>query len=408
MSELRIFIIAGEASGDALGAALMADLNAISPRTPVFAGLGGAGMQGCGLRSMFDIKTLGIMGLAEVLPKIPVLLARIRQTAEALIAFNPDVIITIDSPDFCFRVLKRVKKMVKKPSGKPSGKIGIPAPVIHYVAPSVWAWRPRRAVKMARYVDHVLALLPFEPHYMQDAGMSCDFVGHPAVAGADLTSPQTPDLQGLKDKLNLTGAPIICLLPGSRAGEIRRLLPIFGEVATAITQTHKTAQFILPVASHNLTALIRDITRDWAVQPVLISPDANPTITSANKTAALQIADVALATSGTIALELAAQNCPMISVYKMNWLSVIIAKRMIKVNTGNLVNILTNSRAVPEFLFERCTAGLIAPALLGLLGDSVVQKRALRDAMVALGAGRPAMERAAAMSVLRFLKIKGR
>ncbi len=184
MSELRIFIIAGEASGDALGAALMADLNAISPRTPVFAGLGGAGMQGCGLQSLFDIKTLGIMGLAEVLPKIPVLLARIRQTAEALIAFNPDVIITIDSPDFCFRVLKRVKKMVKK----------IPAPVIHYVAPSVWAWRPRRAVKMAKYVDHVLALLPFEPHYMQDAGMSCDFVGHPAVAGAgaDLTAPKTP------------------------------------------------------------------------------------------------------------------------------------------------------------------------------------------------------------------------
>ncbi len=403
MSELRIFIIAGEASGDALGAALMADLNAISPRTPVFAGLGGAGMQGCGLQSLFDIKTLGIMGVAEVLPKIPVVLARIRQTAEALIAFNPDVIITIDSPDFCFRVLKRVKKMVKK----------IPAPVIHYVAPSVWAWRPRRAVKMARYVDHVLALLPFEPHYMQDAGMSCDFVGHPAVAGvasgagADLTAPKSPDLQGLKDKLNLTGAPIICLLPGSRAGEIRRLLPIFGEVATTITQTHKSAQFILPVASHNLTALIRDITRDWAVQPVLIPPDANPNIPAANKTAALQIADVALATSGTIALELAAQNCPMISVYKMNWLSVIIAKRMIKVNTGNLVNILTNSRAVPEFLFERCTAGLITPALLGLLGDSVVQKQALRDAMVALGAGRPAMERAAAMSVLRFLKIKG-
>ena len=186
------------------------------------------------------------------------------------------------------------------------------------------------------------------------------------------------------------------------------MLPIFGEVATAITQTHKTAQFILPVASHNLTALIRDITRDWAVQPVLMPPDANPNITAANKTAALQIADVALATSGTIALELAAQNCPMISVYKMNWLSVIIAKRMIKVNTGNLVNILTNSRAVPEFLFERCTAGLITPALLGLLGDSVVQKRALRDAMVALGVGRVSMERAAAMSVLRFLKIKGR
>ena len=400
MSELRIFIIAGEASGDALGAALMADLQAISPRTPVFAGLGGAGMQGCGLRSLFDIKTLGIMGVAEVLPKIPVLLARIRQTAEALIAFNPDVIITIDSPDFCFRVLKRVKKMVKK----------IPAPVIHYVAPSVWAWRPRRAVKMARYVDHVLALLPFEPHYMQDAGMSCDFVGHPAVAGAsaDLTALKTPDLQGLKDKLNLTGAPIICLLPGSRVGEIRRLLPIFGEVATTIAQTHKTVQFILPVASHNLTALIRDITSNWAVQPVIMPPDANPNITSANKTTALRIADVALATSGTIALELAAQNCPMISVYRMNWLSVIIAKRMIKVNTGNLVNILTNSCAVPEFLFERCTAGLIAPALLGLLGDSSAQKRALRDAMVALGAGRVSMERAAAMSVLRFLKIKGR
>ncbi len=398
MSELRIFIIAGEASGDALGAALMADLNAISPRTPVFAGLGGAGMQGCGLQSLFDIKTLGIMGVAEVLPKIPVLLARIRQTAEALIAFNPDVIITIDSPDFCFRVLKRVKKMVKK----------IPAPVIHYVAPSVWAWRPRRAVKMAKYVDHVLALLPFEPHYMHDAGMSCDFVGHPAVAGADLTALKNPDLQGLKDKLNLTGAPIICLLPGSRVGEIRRLLPIFGEVASAIAQTHKSAQFILPVASHNLTALIRDITRDWAVQPVIMPPDANPNITSANKTAALRVADVALATSGTIALELAAQNCPMISVYKMNWLSVMIAKRMIKVNTGNLVNILTNSRAVPEFLFERCTAGRITPALLGLLGDSVVQKRALRDAMVALGAGRVSMERAAAMSVLRFLKIKGR
>ncbi|MCL4147686.1 UNVERIFIED_CONTAM: hypothetical protein GTU68_048521 [Idotea baltica] len=210
----------------------MSGLNTLYDGQISYQGVGGDQMISQGLQSLFDMGDLSVMGLVEILPKIPKLLSRVKTTARAAIAQKPDAIITIDSPDFCFRVVSKVKETYPD------------IPVIHYVAPSVWAWRPERAQKMAKYVDHVLALLPFEPPYMIDAGMSCDFVGHPAAFDPPLDAKS---LGAMKDQLGLDG-PVITLLPGSRAGEIKRMLPIFHQVAKNIVAMHPDANFLLPVA----------------------------------------------------------------------------------------------------------------------------------------------------------------
>ena len=209
---MRVFVIAGEPSGDALGGALMAGLTSLQPDV-VFDGVGGPLMQGQGLTSRFDMSELSVMGIAEVLPKYRHLKRRIREMADAVIETKPDVLITIDSPDFCLRLAKLVKAASN-------------IRTVHYVAPSVWAWRPKRAAKMARCVDHVLALLPFEPPYMHAAGMACDFVGHPVVAEA-VASPE--QARAFRAERGLADAdPLVLVLPGSRRGEVGRLGPVFG------------------------------------------------------------------------------------------------------------------------------------------------------------------------------------
>ncbi|GLQ34227.1 lipid-A-disaccharide synthase [Amylibacter marinus] len=385
---LSFFCIAGELSGDRLGAALIEGLRLETKGRVEFSGIGGPMMAAAGMDSLFDMNELSVMGLVEVLPRVPRLLYRVRQTARAVIAARPDALITIDSPDFCLRVAKLVR--AELPDIK----------VIHYVAPSVWAWRPERAEKMARYVDHVLALLPFEPPLMRAAGMTCDFVGHPVVSEAPVLRRDQAGL--IADFALDERKPIVTLLPGSRRGEIARMGPIFDEVTAGIRKSHPDAQFILPVAP-SVADMVERATARWAVRPHLLENSADTAQSEARKRAAYGLSDLALATSGTVALELAAQNCPMVVAYRANWATTRMVKKLAQIDTANLINIITETRVVPEFLFENCHAEQILPACLAELSQASEgsdQSRALAGAMLALGQGAEDAHLWAARSVL--------
>jgi lipid-A-disaccharide synthase len=373
---LNFFLIAGEPSGDRLGAALMAGLRALHPEV-AFTGVGGPLMQAEGLQSLFPMEELSIMGIAEVLPKYLHLKRRIRETASAALVAKPAAMISIDSPDFCLRVAKIVKAAAPD------------LPTVHYVAPSVWAWRPKRAGKMAQVIDHVLALLPFEPELMQAAGMSCDFVGHPVVAEALATPEERAMLAG--------EGPLILALPGSRRGEVTRLAPIIGAVLEQVKAVHPNARVVLPTL-RGVADLVADLSKDWPIKP-LITQD------KALKRAAFAAADVAIAASGTVSLELAANACPMVIAYDMHPLTLWLMRRAALIDTVTLVNLVSETRAVPEFIGERCRADLIAPALLDLLNGSPAQAQAMTLTMQRLGQGGEPPGLRAARSVLSFLKL---
>lgn len=379
MGALTLFVIAGEPSGDRLGAALMAGLCALSPGVR-FAGIGGPMMQDAGLTSLFPMEELSVMGLVEVLPKYFALKARIAQAAAAVLASGAQALVTIDSPDFCLRVAAIVK------AARPD------FPVIHYVAPSVWAWRPGRAAKMARVVDHVLALLPFEPPYMTAAGMSCDFVGHPVVAEPLATREERAMMAG--------DGPLILTLPGSRKGEVSRLAPVLGQVVAQIRAVHPRARVALPTV-RGVADLVRTLTAEWAIAPQIIAD-------AATKRGAFAAADVAIAASGTVSLELAANGCPMVIAYDMNPLTLWLMRRAALIDTVTLVNLVSDTRAVPEFIGPECRADRITPAVLHLLAErGASQAAAMQVTMDRLGRGGLPPGTRAAQSVLGFLASRG-
>ncbi len=375
---MKVFVIAGEASGDKLGAALMAGLKALHPGV-TFDGVGGPLMQAQGLSSLFPMDELSVMGIAEVLPKYAQLKRRIAECARAVLAVKPDALVTIDSPDFNLRVAHRVKSAVPE------------LLTVHYVAPSVWAWRPGRAKKMARVIDHVLALLPFEPPYMTAAGMTCDFVGHPVVA-----EPVASRGEAEAFRSNFPGeGPFLLALPGSRRGEVERLAPIFGRTLALVREVHPKARIVLPTL-RSVAAMVEDMTSGWPLRPLIVeAPEA--------RRAVFASADVALAASGTVSLELAANGVPMVIAYDMHPLSMWMMRRMARVDTVTLVNLVSETRAVPEFLGERCRPDLIAPALLDVLRDGperAAQRAAMHQTMQRLGQGGEAPGLRAAHSVL--------
>ncbi|WP_289042169.1 lipid-A-disaccharide synthase [uncultured Aliiroseovarius sp.] len=369
---MKVFLIAGEPSGDRLGAALMAGLKTLVDEVE-FQGIGGTEMQALGLQSQFPMSELSIMGIAEVAPKYLHLKRRIRETAEAIIATKPDVVVTIDSPDFCLRVARIVKEA--EVEGLTFGR---DIPTVHYVAPSVWAWRPKRAEKMAQWIDHVLALLPFEPPYMEAAGMGCDFVGHPVVAEPVATNAEA---QAFRDQHQIGAGPLVLALPGSRKGEVTRLSDRFGETLGRVARVHPNISVVLPVAQ-GVDPLVRELTANWPVRPILIPADL-----ADQKRAAFRAADVALAASGTVSLELAASSTPMVIAYDMNWLSRLLIGRLLQVDTVTLVNLVSDTRTVPEFLGSDCRPDLIAPALLDTLADPSAQHSAMQITMERLGKG---------------------
>ncbi len=365
---MKAYLIAGEPSGDKLGAALMAGLKELAPGI-TFQGVGGPLMQAEGMASLFPMDELSVMGLVEILPKYRALVARINETAADVLAAKPDVLITIDSPDFCHRVARKVR------AADPSIRI------VHYVAPSVWAWRSGRAKMLKAHVDQVLALLPFEPPYFTGIGLRCDFVGHPIAAepGEGATAQVA-----LRDDFGLGTAPVLLVLPGSRRGEVSRLLPVFGEAVAKITAKRPDLRVVIPAAP-GLANMIREQTDRWAAKPVILED-----ITQDQKRAAFALAEAAIAASGTVSLELAAARTPMVIAYDMNWLSWQIISRMVNLSTVTLVNLVTGRNTVPEYLGPNCKPDPIAEATLSLLDDAFrreAQLSAMAECMAELGAG---------------------
>ncbi len=374
---MKLFLVAGEPSGDRLGGALMAGLASLAPGI-AYDGIGGPEMERQGLHSRFPMQELSVMGIAEVLPKYRHLKRRIAEVAAAVIAMNPDALVTIDSPDFCLRVAALVK------AARPDLR------TIHYVAPSVWAWRPGRAAKMARVIDHVLALLPFEPPLITAAGMTCDFVGHPVVAELLATPRESDVLRG--------SSPLILALPGSRKGEVIRLAPVIGTTLALLKPRFPGLRVALPTVPA-LGPLVRDLVRDWPVRPEVIEQ-------ADRKRAAFGAADVAIAASGTVSLELAANACPMVIAYDMHPITLWLMRRMAQVDTVTLVNLVSETRVVPEFIGRDCRAARIAPALARLLTDrqaQEAQREAMAVTMLRLGQGGEAPGVRAARSVLSVL-----
>ncbi len=367
---MRVFVIAGEPSGDKLGAALMAGLKQLRDDVS-FDGVGGPLMQAEGLVSRFPMDELSVMGLAEILPKYRALKARIREMAEAVVETQPDVLITIDSPDFCLRVARLVKAATD-------------IRTVHYVAPTVWAWRPGRAAKMAGFIDHVLALFPFEPPYMTAAGMDCDFVGHPVVAEPIATEDEAAALG--------EGTAVL-VLPGSRKGEVARLADRFGKAVEQVAEAVPDARFVIPTTA-GVYDLVQERVQHWKVPVTVLSPE------SPDKAAWFRRADVALAASGTVSLELAANGTPMVIAYDMAWLSRVIISRMLRVDTVTLVNLVSENRAIPEFIGKSCESGPITEAVLAVLADPAAQQAAMETTMDRLGRGGEAPGLRAARAVL--------
>ena len=371
MGALKVFVIAGEPSGDALGAALMAGLTQLSAGV-TFQGVGGPLMQEQGLASQFDMSELSLMGIAEILPKYQHLKRRIAETARAVIESKPDVLITIDAPDFSLRVAKLVKAEST-------------IRTVHYVAPTVWAWRPGRAAKMARVIDHVLALFPFEPPYMEAAGMDCDFVGHPAANAPRALDAEQADF---RTAYGLNKAdPLMLVLPGSRQGEVARMGPVFGDALRGLALDHPKMQVIVPAAP-SVAKAVEALVATWSVPTKVIDIRGMEIEAGlAQKRTAFAAADVALATSGTVALELAAAGTPMVSAFDFNWITRMIISRLLITKRSCLINLITDSDVVPEVTGYKFNTENVVQAVKAVLADTSTQAAAMERAMDLLGRG---------------------
>jgi lipid-A-disaccharide synthase len=374
MSGPTIAVVATEASGDRLGGALM---QALRDRVPdaQFVGLGGPDMAGQGLKSLFPIDELAIVGIVAILARLPGLLRHIRETADAIVAARPDVLVIVDSPEFTHRVARRVRAALPD------------LPVVDYVSPSVWAWRPGRARAMRAYVDHVLALLPFEPAaHDRLGGPACTYVGHPLAAEAERLRPGAADAERRAEK-----PPLVLVLPGSRRGEIARLAGVFGETLAALVARSGPVEAVLPTPPH-LEARVREATVGWAVQPRIV-------VDQEEKWAAFRCARAALAASGTVSLELAVAGVPTVVAYKVPAVEEAIARLLIRVPTIVLANLVLGRNVMPELIQRDVTPDRLAGLLAPLLADTPERRRqteafATLDAVMEIGTARPS-ERAA-------------
>ncbi len=347
-ASLKLAVVAGEVSGDLLGGDLVAALKRRYDGPVELVGVGGEALEAQGLHSLFDYSELSIMGFIQVIKRLPKLLARIRQTAEAIIAAKPDVLLIIDSPDFTHRVAKRVRKALPD------------LPVINYVCPSVWAWKEYRAQKMLAYVDHVLAVLPFEPAAMQRLdGPTTTYVGHRLTVDANLL--ETRRQRALRGATGPDTSKTILLLPGSRASEIRQLLPVFERATEELSRRNDDVHLLLPTVPRQ-EALVRSLVETWQVKPdILVGQDA--------KWSAFAQADAAMAASGTVILELGLAGVPVVSTYKTEWLARFVMSR-IKVWTAALPNLIADYAVLPELINDVLRPGLLARYMERLSNDT--------------------------------------
>ena len=377
--EPLIFIVSGEASGDNLAGQLMGALKRKTGGRVRFAGVGGAQSQNQGLTSLFPMSDLSVMGLAEILPHLPRLIRRLGETTAAIGRLKPDAVVTVDSPGFCLRLAHHLR--------------GSGIPIIHYVAPQLWAWGPFRARKLKKRVDHIMALLPFEVPFFEKYGISCTYVGHPTV-DAGVERGDGPAFR-LRHGIG-PDTPVLCVLPGSRAGEVRRMLPIFGRALLLLKEKYPDLRIAIPVVDA-VTSLVEDITRDWPVPEILI-------IDMAERFDAFAAADAAMAKSGTVTLELALAKVPMVVAYRISATSAFLVRRMgISVEHASLVNLLARRQVVPECLQEDCTPEKLAACVDEILGSEQVragQQQAFNEVIKALGDRTPPPSERAAMVVL--------
>ncbi|MCA1366013.1 lipid-A-disaccharide synthase [Bradyrhizobium sp. BRP14] len=382
----RLAVIAGEVSGDLLGADLVRALRARVDGVELV-GVGGEALEAEGLRSLFDYSELSIMGFSQVLANLPKLLLRIRQTAQAIIAARPDALVIIDSPDFTHRVARRARAALPE------------LPVINYVCPSVWAWKAERAPRMRAYVDHVLAVLPFEPEVMRRlGGPPTSYVGHRLASDKNVLAVRKRQRERQQAQKQREGKTCL-LLPGSRGSEVTRLLPIFRGTVEELAERHKDIRFLLPTVPRQ-ESRVRALTASWKVQPEI-------SIATDKKWEAFGEADAAIAASGTVILELALAGVPVVSTYYADWLVSLLHAR-IRIWTAALPNLIADFPVVPEYFNK-----MIRPAVLTRwferLSSDTVQRRAMLDGFAIvqqrMATDRPPGEKAAEI-VLEYLQRK--
>jgi lipid-A-disaccharide synthase len=355
-----IYIIAGEPSGDLLAARLMVALKQLTDHSVRFAGIGGEAMRGEGLESLFPQADLAVMGFAEVVPRIPKILARLRQTLADIAAKQPCLIITVDSWGFTGRVAKALKKS------------GSAIPRLHYVAPMVWAWKEKRARTLAERVDRLLCLLPNEPAYFARYGLPAVHVGHSVLErlgesrdGADFRRRHAiPE-----------DAPVLCMLPGSRHSETSRLLPVFAETAELMAERFPGLHLVVP-SVETVSASVQRAVAGWRVPAVVVG--------NREKWDAFATSDAALAASGTVALELAVSAVPMVIAYRVAPLTAMLVRRLLTIKYACLINLLVDRPVVPELLQEKCTPGALTEALIPLMTDGAARRQQLAGSAEAL------------------------
>jgi lipid-A-disaccharide synthase len=368
---LDVFLVAAEESGDRLGAALMRALRERTGGQVRFAGVGGREMAAEGVASLYPIDDLPIIGFSAIPRRIPKILRLMRLTAKTVVAQRPHVLVVIDSPGFTRGIARRVR------AADPA------IAIVEYVSPSVWAWRPGRARVMRAYIDHILALLPFEPEvHRRLGGPPCTYVGHPL---AEEVGDLRPDAEEAHRRL--AAPPVLLVLPGSRGGEIERLLAVFADTVALVQEKVGPIEVVIPTIPH-LVDPLRQGTARWPVQPRIV-------VETADKQAAFRIARAALAKSGTVTLELALAGVPTVGAYRVSWLEGVVGRRMVKVSSVILANLVLGENAVPEFIQDDCTAENLAAALAPLFGNTPERRRQLEafsrlDAIMEIGSTAPA------------------
>ena len=348
-----IMVVAAEPSGDALGGPILRALETLAPGQYRYIGVGGDQMQAAGLQTLFPMTDITAFGLAEVVPRIPQILNRLKQVVAAAHRLKPVLLLTIDGPDFSFRVAKRC--------------LDLPCLKVHVVAPTVWAWRPKRAAKIARLYDHLLCLFPFEPPYFEKEGLPTSFIGHPLVTGA----ASAADPLGFKRRYGLEGAAetLMTVLPGSRRSEVTRLTPVFGDAMARLQATIGPVHAIIPTVS-SVSGMVRAATADWPVAVTVIDDPAD-------KYHAMAAGRVALAASGTVSLELALTRIPAVLAYRGHPISAAIFRRMAITKYVGLPNVILDQPLIAECLQEHCTAERLNREMLTLLRDDDAREAVL-------------------------------
>jgi len=369
--ELEIFLVAAEESGDRLGAALMQALRQRSGGPVRFSGVGGTEMAAAGLDSLFPVGDFSIIGFAAIPRRLPRIVRHMAQTVRAVLAQRPHALVIIDSPAFTLRVARYTHWFDRS------------IPIIDYVSPSVWAWRSGRARAMSGYIDHVLALLPFEPDVHRSlGGPPCSYVGHPLIDDVAKLRPNEVEARRRNSE-----PPVVLALPGSRSSEITRLAGIFGATLARVAERTGPIEVVLPTVPH-LLAPVTEATSTWSIRPRIV-------VEAADKQAAFRVARAALAKSGTTTLELAVAGVPMVAAYKVAPLEAWVIRRLVRVPSYILANLVLGQNVVPELVQEACTPERLTEALTPLLGDTPERRRqvaafATLDAIMEIGSRAPA------------------